>query len=532
MAASTRALTPTQAGPFGSTLEPNPTKSLAPLSGTLHRSPSPRSPKAVSPRISPGAQLTHADEAADPKHLSAEETARLAKEATSRLSRPMEELAKSLTASENTSQTQGPAVSLSGFDSTSTTTATAPATAQALSHDLDSASGRPVVDPGLPGASDSTPSRAFTYPPPLPDDHQTPLRNLSVPNNSFPGSGSSRGSSSKRHKCPFCSTEFTRHHNLKSHLLTHSQEKPYECMQCQQKFRRLHDLKRHTKLHTGERPHECNVCGRKFARGDALARHNKGPGGCAGRRPSFIEEDPSGSRLDDSMDDVHYTEEPEAMDEDLNGSHGASHDSAKKSGRQDTFRPNTYPGVGQGPMPPMQFTPTTTRSRDPSISSQGPLSSIQHFNAQTGLFQGSLTDSPKPLSPGQSGDRGSGRLPSQFSGASAGGRGTSPMTLPTPATTNSSAAPSLPGLQGFASHAQAGSGSSQQGSGSLSSHNSASGTTTQFDAWTVVRDVETRLRSESEARLVQIQTEHRAEIAALRGEIDRLRTQLNDLTRR
>jgi hypothetical protein len=27
--------------------------------------------------------------------------------------------------------------------------------------------------------------------------------------------------SRKKHKCPYCETEFTRHHNLKSHMLTH-----------------------------------------------------------------------------------------------------------------------------------------------------------------------------------------------------------------------------------------------------------------------------------------------------------------------
>lgn len=106
-----------------------------------------------------------------------------------------------------------------------------------------------------------------------------------------------RSPNSKKHRCPYCETEFTRHHNLKSHLLTHSQEKPYVCHTCQMRFRRLHDLKRHSKLHTGEKPHICPKCDRKFARGDALARHSKGPGGCVGRRSSM-----GGSFLDDDME--------------------------------------------------------------------------------------------------------------------------------------------------------------------------------------------------------------------------------------
>ena len=84
------------------------------------------------------------------------------------------------------------------------------------------------------------------------------LVNESVPHSAQtePGTDASRLStrspSTKKYKCPHCSTEFIRHHNLKSHLLTHNQERPYRCDTCEASFRRLHDLKRHNKLHTGK----------------------------------------------------------------------------------------------------------------------------------------------------------------------------------------------------------------------------------------------------------------------------------------
>ena len=56
--------------------------------------------------------------------------------------------------------------------------------------------------------------------------------------------GTLRDGKKRKHKCPECGQYFTRLHNLKSHLLTHSQEKPFICDDCGHKFRRLHDLKR------------------------------------------------------------------------------------------------------------------------------------------------------------------------------------------------------------------------------------------------------------------------------------------------
>lgn len=124
------------------------------------------------------------------------------------------------------------------------------------------------ITPTTPGfMSATTPTTPYT-----PHTPHTPLT---------PGGGRSK------HTCTHCNQTFTRHHNLKSHLLTHSHEKPFPCQQCNARFRRLHDLKRHSKLHTGERPHMCEKCGRRFARGDALARHARGEGGCAGRRNSL-----------------------------------------------------------------------------------------------------------------------------------------------------------------------------------------------------------------------------------------------------
>lgn len=54
----------------------------------------------------------------------------------------------------------------------------------------------------------------------------------------------SKDGKKRKHKCQECGQYFTRLHNLKSHLLTHSQEKPFICQDCGHKFRRLHDLKR------------------------------------------------------------------------------------------------------------------------------------------------------------------------------------------------------------------------------------------------------------------------------------------------
>lgn len=83
-------------------------------------------------------------------------------------------------------------------------------------------------------------------------------------------------------KCHICSNLFTRKHNLKAHLLTHTDRKPFKCEECMAQFRRHYDLKRHEKIHTREKPFFCTNCGKRFARADALSRHQSSSNGCFG----------------------------------------------------------------------------------------------------------------------------------------------------------------------------------------------------------------------------------------------------------
>jgi len=56
--------------------------------------------------------------------------------------------------------------------------------------------------------------------------------------------------------------------------------KPFKCQTCQQTFSRSHDLKRHIYTHTGIKPFKCEKCGKSFSRRDALNRHSKGEINC------------------------------------------------------------------------------------------------------------------------------------------------------------------------------------------------------------------------------------------------------------
>lgn len=288
--------------------------------------------------------------------------------------------------------------------------------------DIDSRNDQNPYAPQPEAQMEDKTGNSLSYPGAMPPPgHPQRVMSMPIPAPYTPGSDLAprSPSSAKKHKCPYCETEFTRHHNLKSHLLTHSQEKPYVCHSCDMRFRRLHDLKRHSKLHTGEKPHVCPSCDRKFARGDALARHSKGAGGCAGRRQTM-----GAYSLKDGFDGSTAADDSAMSGELYEGGAGADMTEEERrrlsmpgikaqhvAGQPGTEgygggHSSTYPPAGRGPSVPGSLYPPNA-DRGSSSSNTSPNnhtthSSISSMPQSVGAAiysQTSMTESPKPLSP-------------------------------------------------------------------------------------------------------------------------------------
>ncbi|XP_075976572.1 uncharacterized protein LOC142976881 [Anticarsia gemmatalis] len=80
-------------------------------------------------------------------------------------------------------------------------------------------------------------------------------------------------SEEKPYSCSKCSKSYARKDQLLNHMHTHKDSKPYECTYCKKGFTQLCSLKDHVRSHTGETPYLCSECGKGFSNSSNLRQH-------------------------------------------------------------------------------------------------------------------------------------------------------------------------------------------------------------------------------------------------------------------
>ena len=78
----------------------------------------------------------------------------------------------------------------------------------------------------------------------------------------------------KTFSCAVCEKKFTYKCNLKSHLVTHSDNKPFQCDVCHKEFKRQEQLTCHVRIHNPNKsPFKCYICGKGLTRRQNLRQH-------------------------------------------------------------------------------------------------------------------------------------------------------------------------------------------------------------------------------------------------------------------